>query len=199
MPSALQVACRVDNDRPHRRWHPLFFLDWWNGSSSVSEAPTTTPNETNCLDQEDDDLLRICERVERNERALLLLEKSLRGERVDDTLLTSPFSPRSPQPTSHTQQEQTASSPPPPPQPPQPTRPKTTCDVGVQTHQDPRILFYQQQLEAKMDQFNEQEQMITRLQDHLEIVKEQLDEARARAAAATPMDHHHHPYSSSTR
>lgn len=193
MPSALQVACQVDNDRPHRRWHPLFFLDWWNGSS-VSDTPTT-PNETSCLDQEDE-LSRVCERVERNERALALLERRLRGERVD-TLLTPPCSPPSPQPTttsSHTQQEQTPPSPSSPP-----TRPKTTCDVGVQTHQDPRILFYQQQLEAKMDQFNEQEQMITRLQDHLEIVKEQLDEARARAAAATPMDHHHHPYSSSTR
>ncbi|KAI7883454.1 hypothetical protein K492DRAFT_205419 [Lichtheimia hyalospora FSU 10163] len=189
MPSALQVACHVDNDRRHRRWHPLFFLDWWNGSS-VSDI-STTHHDNSCLDH--DDLSRVCERVERNERALEQLERCLRGERLD-TLWTPPSSPPSPQPTtttttiSHTQQEQTTAPSPPPAQP------KTTCDVGVQTHQDPRILFYQQQLEAKMDQFNEQEQMITRLQDHLEIVKEQLEEARARATATIDP-----PYSSSTR
>lgn len=165
MPSALQVACQVDTDRPQRRWHPLFFLDWWNGSSvSDTQATTTTTNKTtppidNRLSE--DPLLRACERAERNGRALEELERRLRGGRVK-----IPSSPPSPLPTTTTSH-------------PQEERPKT-CDVGVQTHQDPRLTFYQQQLEAKMDQFNEQEQMITRLQEHLEIVKEQLDEARAK-------------------
>ncbi|KAI9320915.1 hypothetical protein BX666DRAFT_2024522 [Dichotomocladium elegans] len=192
MPSALSIACGVETDVQLDRWDFLFpFRSFYAGfcrgilSPASAARPAHNCNHTLCHCNINSELHSLLESIRKNRRDLEDLEKEWSYPRcaprnplsLPTPLPSSTPLPQAPSPTSPPQQEQS-----------QQKRPRPvvqTRDIGTQTQKDAGFLVYQALLEDKIEQFKEQELMISRLQEHLAIVKEQLADAlEAEAAAA---------------